>query len=73
MDAIGGYFSVELPKQVEYYRNAICLYIVRNLLDYIISFQIFVPVIDLSYWWCLPTDSEYQFAENQVSAYRPAL
>ena len=36
MDAIGGYFSLELPQREEYHKHAIRLNTGRNCLEYIL-------------------------------------
>lgn len=47
MDAIGGYFSLELPQREEYHKNAIRLNTGRNCLEYILRVRgykkVFVP------------------------------
>lgn len=51
MDAIGGYFSLELPKHEEYHRDAIKLNTGRNALEYILRCRKYKKVY-IPYYTC---------------------
>ncbi len=67
MEAIGGYFSLELPRQKEYHKNAIKLNTGRNCLEYILLCRQYKRVY-IPYYTCeailepfMKTGTEYAF------------
>lgn len=67
MDAIGGYFSLELPRHEEYHKNAIRLNTGRNCLEYILRCRQYKKVY-IPYYTCevllepfKKTGTEYAF------------